>query len=274
MKIKKALLLLFISTFALAFAAFFATADISGGKAYAESGKDGNFSMTVGASVRTAEPYGIRFKANVSADLAEDESVTFGMTIIPFDWVERYSLDGDYIAELEQNELSFRKFVCTPVKNKDDDDYHIKASLTNLKENNIEREFIGIAYYEKDGVKTYAFDKNFARSIKTVATRALVSDAFENYTEPQKTFLRHSAKAVYCSGGGASITFERAIKGSDVIEFYYRKISNGAISFAVKDSANALSDQKYYGYYNIENDVSAYNGVVIEKAGSFYKVTI
>ena len=226
-------------------------------------------SMVKGAAVRVVEPYGIRFRANVPADLAEDESVTYGMTIIPFDWIKKYSLSGDYLTALDLAGLSYRVFDCNI--NEGDEGYYIQASLTNIKENNIEREFIGIAWFEKNGVKTYSYDESCVRSIKKVATKALILEEEDQYDDGERDFLLKSAKAFTYNGtADLDINTFNAERG-EVIRLYYRRRTAGDISFAVKNSDN---DNDYYGEFKNNNDSSLFSGIKIESEGLWNKLTV
>ena len=222
--------------------------------------------MVEGASVRLSEPYGIRFRANLSEAAATDEDATFGMAIIPYGWLEEYAelietANGDYIAALNAAGVTYRRFDCTPVH--EGDDYYIQASLTNVKAANLEKEFIGIAWMEKEGEKTYAFNENCARSIKTVAKSALFAENDggyeETYTEEQRDFLFGFDNRYSLTDTSKSLAISgfSAIKGEQVIEFYYRKNSDGRIRFCVM---SGWSD--FFGYYSIYNPNLSYNAGV------------
>ena len=221
-------------------------------------------SMVEGASVRLSEPYGIRFKAKVSETLVQDDEASFGMAIIPFDWVAKYSLSGDFIEKLDSESVSYRKFSCTPFE--DGEDYYIQASLTNIKEANLDREFIGIAWVEKDGVKSYAYNEECARSIRTVAARAFAKAANDgiDYTDAQDEFLSGMVNTVSRTDSYVTVELaekcngKTATKGEEVIEFYYKRNSEGNIKFAVlgnKEGEDSdWSWQNFYGYYTITDD--------------------
>ena len=82
MKLKRSLLPIFILSFLLAVGAFLSIAFLPVERVGAEV--DGEaIAMAKGASVRKAEPYGIRFRASVCDELVADDEVSFGMTIIP-----------------------------------------------------------------------------------------------------------------------------------------------------------------------------------------------
>ena len=241
-----------------------------------EFGKYPSLEMVEGASVRLTDPYGIRFRANVPAELAAAEGVSYGMTIIPYDWVVNYSeyvdaANGDYIAALDGAGVTYRKFVCE--LNENNGDYYIQASLTNIKEKNLEREFIGIAWYEKDGVKHYAFNENCARSIREVAKKAVLAGG--DYSETQEKFLLDTAVHYeYTEGALQTQTSDKAYVGQDVIEFYYkRKTDGGRIRFAVIKSDDWSG---FYGYFVIDaNNTPSHSGVsVTAENNGWYKVVL
>lgn len=246
-------------------------------------------SMVEGASVRLSEPYGIRFKANVSEAVVGDPDYSFGMTIIPYDWVINYSeyvdaADGDYVAALDGAGVNYRKFDCEPVSN--GDGYYIQASLTNIKEKNLDREFIGIAWVEKGGVKTYAYNEKCARSIRTVSARAYIKAENDgvDYTDAQDEFLLGMMNTVSRTDSNVTVELKTtcngktATKGEEVIEFYYKRNSAGVIKFAVlgtkEGEGSDWSWQNFYGYYtitddNLTNDI----GVQIMPAGDNWNYT-
>ena len=238
--------------------------------------------MVEGASVRLSEPYGIRFRANLGDGIATDEDATFGMAIIPYEWITTYSAqitaaNNDYIAVLDAADVNYRKFDCTPVK--DGDDYYIQASLTNIKETNLTKEFIGIAWFEKAGVKTYAYNENCARSIKTAAAMAIVAEndalnandehTYENtYTSKGRAYLFDQATNYSLGTEGFSLALsDKVVKGDSVIEFYYKKKTSGSIRFAVIGD----SWQDYYGYYEISDNLSFDKGVQVMPMGETWQ---
>ncbi|MBO4573357.1 MAG: hypothetical protein J5762_06325 [Clostridia bacterium] len=215
--------------------------------------------MVEGASVRSTAPYGIRFRADLGAGIATDADATFGMTIIPYDYLTTYSAlieaaNGDYIAALDNAGTAYRKFNCTPVK--DGDDYYVQASLTDIKAENLEREFIGIAWYEKAGEKTYAFNPDCARSIKDVSLKALIAeDGDAPYGEEQRNFLL-STMAHYDGSFDCNVPIE-----GNTIEFYVKRTTAGSVRFALIED----DWQAYLGYFEIsETNVSNDRGVLVE----------
>ena len=261
------ILILFVCSISFFIASLFAFD--SNVTVYATDPKGYSIQMTEGASVRVNAPYGIRFKAMIGEELAQDEDASFGMTIIPYDWVSEYSLSEDYISELDATGLTYLKFACLPIK--DGDDYYIQASITSILENNLEREFIGIAWYEIAGVKTYAYSEKCARSVKYVATKALINETSEQYSPAERDFLLRSANAYSFDGTSDLVISDFSATRGEEISIYYKKSTEGNLRFSVK---NSLDEDDFYGLYDLISDVSSYNGVKIEQEGSWNKLTV
>ena len=149
-----------------------------GGRVYASD----TFTMVDGAFVRNSKtPYGIMFMANVPASVATDSNKSFHMLIIPQDYIDTYSLtpESDYYAVLEAavGKSGLADMACIPFeKPADSGNWFIRGSLVNVKYTNLNRNFVGIAYYEEGGVRTYAtWGENYHRSICNVASRYMTT---------------------------------------------------------------------------------------------------
>ena len=149
------------------------------------------FSMYAGASVRLTDPYGIRFRALIPFD-KYDEDATYGMIILPYDYITDNEIDlsGDVLAQLNAKSVKYRNFTCTPIE-MDTTDYYIQGSLTNILSKNLNREFIGIGYYVKDEVYTYVQNATSCRrTIVGVSESAIKTyDLFNGYTAKKQEFL-------------------------------------------------------------------------------------
>ena len=153
--------------------------------------KEQGFAMVAGASVRTSSPNGIKFKATIPADYF-DEDATYGMIILPNDYLIENSISDDYIEELTEKSIKFRQFTCTPIES--GDDYYIQASLTNIFDANTTRNFIGIAYQYKNGEYIYAESNDNVRSINYVAERAIKDkDYYSSASTAIKEYLSRKA---------------------------------------------------------------------------------
>lgn len=141
--------------------------------------------MIDGASVRvnSLESSGIRFIAKV-ANYDKNASTKYGMLIVPYNMVKNYAEGVDYIAELEKaypaaaDKLAWE--YCTPYQAgkdiewlNDTDGYYIVASIVKLLDNNYDTAFVGLAFSETDGVKSFvALEEENKRDIATIAARA------------------------------------------------------------------------------------------------------
>ena len=181
----------------------------SGGLAFAASADttiqiEGNaFEMQYGASVRTAEPAGIRFTALVGKDVynevSSDPNKDFGMFIVPDSYMEDYeayidsnpNYAGKYY-EYFSEQKKMIDFTYTPDQlTEKDGGYLMRGALSNVLFENLTREFVGVAYIKtttgNDIIYEYAeFDRvDNARSISYVASAAINagegSEALDSY---------------------------------------------------------------------------------------------
>ena len=181
----------------------------SGGLAFAASADttiqiEGNaFEMQYGASVRTAEPAGIRFTALVGKDVynevSSDSNKDFGMFIVPDSYMEDYeayidsnpNYAGKYY-EYFSEQKKMIDFTYTPDQlTEKDGGYLMRGALSNVLFENLTREFVGVAYIKtttgNDIFYEYAeFDRvDNARSISYVASAAINagegSEALDSY---------------------------------------------------------------------------------------------
>ena len=142
---------------------------------------ESSFTMVSGASIRVIEPYGIMFKASVPESDAQDENKNYHMMIIPASYIKTYSLDinsgtCDYYDVLVKalGEEGVADMQCKPYQ--EDGAWYVRGSLVGILYGNLNREFVGIAYYEENGVRTYAdFGTEYTRSIANVASRFISS---------------------------------------------------------------------------------------------------
>ena len=155
-----------------------------------------SFSMQNGASVRTNTPNGIKFMAKIPVSLY-DSDADYGMVILPYDLIEDidgFDFDGDIIEQLDEAEVRYRIFSCTPVQ-RAGVGYIIQASIINIKESNLERGFFGIGFKYKNGEYSYAelsddIEDDNVRSIAFVAGKFLSEhDVFINYSETCQDYV-------------------------------------------------------------------------------------
>lgn len=140
------------------------------------------FEMTPGGSIRIAEPYGLRFQVKMSADVkAKAEKV--GMLIFPADYLVDNGTDGDVYYE------SVEKLAATTVSShridlnltsklyEKDGYWYGNGAIVNIKDKNMSREFVGIAYYTVDGITTWADTTQLANTTRSAAKVALQTHA-------------------------------------------------------------------------------------------------
>ena len=157
-----------------------------------------------GASVRTSEPYGIRWAAGIrTADwnkLVEvygENNVTAGVIVAPLDYVEQ--ADEFTISAFNAASLKYADIVSDTFNaevNAMAEGYSgFYASLVNIQAGNLNRKFAARAYVavKKDGVVTYYYGEysaeNQARSIYEVSKSAVASST-------EKETVKEFAKGV------------------------------------------------------------------------------
>lgn len=170
-----------------------------------------------GASARKDETNpGLLFKAVLDE---YSESKTYGMLILPAEWLETYSFNNDYIQVLDKAAVAYAKKDCTPYQLADGK-WRIALSLIEIKPENYTREFIAIAY-EKNG-DTYAYSdysvENNSRSIAFVAQMALENEP-DTLTEKQRVALENFSSLKDKNGNAVPVT------GKDYID-YDRVLNN------------------------------------------------
>lgn len=173
-----------------------------------------NFNQ-VGASVRMGEHKGIRFVATVDK---VNENSKYYVMIIPESWVNTYKLNEsgnkDYYDVLykagkrsekdvkEGETVSMLVMQSEPTLQKGGaykDLYLIRGSIVNIKYDNSNTKFFGVAFEEKaDGTRVYADgQKEYSyRSITNVASAAL-NDADADYDEENIASLNKMVKDAY-----------------------------------------------------------------------------
>ena len=179
--------------------------------AYAETV---NFNQ-VGASVRMGDKMGLRFVATIDK---VDETSKYYVMIIPETWVTEYHLNDvgneDYYKVLydagkrseidtqNQEEITMLVMQCEPTLQASGEYkglYLIRGSIVDVKYENSNTKFFGVAFEEKaDGTRVYADgQKEYSyRSITNVASAAL-NDADADYDEENIASLNKMVKDAY-----------------------------------------------------------------------------
>ena len=142
--------------------------------------------MTYGAQIRLVEgSTGLRFATEypkVAVDyftsMADDGLLTFGTLIVPTDYLDdlpRFTLDALIAADLNYLNLTAENGLI----HNDDGSITTRAAITNIKPQNLNRDFTAIGYvcYKKDGTLVYFYanhrELDHSRSISRVAQLAL-----------------------------------------------------------------------------------------------------
>lgn len=156
-----------------------------------EQAVESTVTMLGGASIRLDENSGIKFTAKISGYNADDVSTSYGMIIMPYDFVGKYITDDTaYHANLNAKGVKYLDRICTPFEY--NGEYFINYTMVDIKYSNYTREFIGVAYKKVGGEYTYA-TTNKANNVRSVAQVALLAkedtDKFNDYTDEQKAII-------------------------------------------------------------------------------------
>ena len=191
---KKIIAILCFFTMMFSAFAFF----ITGGSAEAET--EYYFVMEKGASVRLDEHTGLRFVAKVDENTAKN--AVFGGVIIPYEYIGKYSLDleGDIIKQLTQQsvEVCYKENLdVSLVPNQKDGYYRVAYSITDIKNKNLNRQFIGLIYMIDDDIRRYAeFDNesDITRTFSQVVNAAYAEESLYGGT----LLAEEKARKFYC----------------------------------------------------------------------------
>ena len=154
------------------------------------------FEMTLGGSIRIAEPYGLRFQVKMSADV-KDKAEKIGMLIFPADYLVSDGTEDDVYYEsvetLAATTVSSHRIDLdlTDKLYEKDGYWHGNGAIVNIKEKNMAREFVGIAYYEVDGTTTWADTSKIADTTRSASQVALLThaDKTNSYSEETEELL-------------------------------------------------------------------------------------
>ena len=169
------------------------------------------FQVDSGAAVRLkAEDtdFGIRFSATVGEVVA---GAKYNMLILPVELVDYYKADTTVG---KADIVSYMKALATAnggsLSIVEDcaicEDGKIYGSIVDVKWNNLNRDFVGVAYYEKDGVVTVAAmaEQNNARSVVDVANEAINSGDYDTKDDEKLILIDKVRKGEQQAAGYAS----------------------------------------------------------------------
>ena len=192
------------------------------------------FEMKYGASVRAADPAGIRFTAlvgkDVYAEVTEDENKSFGMFIVPDSYMDDYetyietypAYEGKYYEYFSEQKKMIDFTYETNQLISQYGGYLMKGAITDVLFENLTRKFVGVAYVKTttENSVSYEYAKfnraNNARSIAYVSSAAINANegtlALENYLKKSAYNLLgvtyNAEKQNYTYGGNEYATLE------------------------------------------------------------------
>ena len=197
------------------------------------------FLMAKGASMRLADPAGLRFTAFFDAAGLEEQTadgweLQFGVLIAPADYVAKKGAlrldnanyaEGEYLnlfaadKEWASADLAEGEYESVPAG----EYIRIQGAIVEIKEQNYTRDFVGAAYMTaKKGdlvITAYAAENDNARSVYEVAAKALADETAE-YGEESLAYMQSVVEAVNgrfaFAVSGETVSF--AVKGENTLE--------------------------------------------------------
>ena len=239
----------------------------------------GNFCVDSGAAVRLKEEYsdfGIRFSATVGEVV---EGAKYNLLILPAKLVEIYNNDTSdnkadivtYMQKLAADNGGSLSIVEDCMVRQDGKIY---GSIVNIKWNNLNRDFMAVAYYEKDGQITVAemATENATRSIGSICKEALNSNEYtgtnkqilvdklalankqENgITEDKKDCVYYTENFDYATVGDQWISEDVTVDIANytVLDNVADFQGNGALSIVDYNGSKALKYEKKVAAWNL-----------------------
>lgn len=250
-----------------------------------EQAVESTVTMLGGASIRLDENSGIKFTAKISGYNADDVSTSYGMIIMPYDFVGKYITDDTaYHANLNVKGVKYLDRICTPFEY--NGEYFINYTMVDIKYSNYTREFIGVAYKKVGGEYTYA-TTNKANNVRSVAQVALLAkedtDKFNDYTDEQKAVIEKFI--TYSSVVGETVISDDFASGSLSGWDSYSAVADrhltvnskaGTIAVKTKQSFSGITEVNYdlkindtNGWNGITFTTSAYGALVLCNSNGF-----
>ncbi len=223
-----------------------------------EQAVESTVTMLGGASIRLDENSGIKFTAKISGYNADDVSTSYGMIIMPYDFVGKYITDDTaYHANLNAKGVKYLDRICTPFEY--NGEYFINYTMVDIKYSNYTREFIGVAYKKVGGEYTYA-TTNKANNVRSVAQVALLAkedtDKFNDYTDEQKAIIEKFI--TYSSVVGETVISDDFASGSlSGWDSYSTDTVNKYLSVVGAVGNVSIKTAKYTGISEVQFDIRA-----------------
>lgn len=223
-----------------------------------EQAVESTVTMLGGASIRLDENSGIKFTAKISGYKADDVSTSYGMIIMPYDFVGKYITDDTaYHANLNAKGVKYLDRICTPFEY--NGEYFINYTMVDIKYSNYTREFIGVAYKKVGGEYTYA-TTNKANNVRSVAQVALLAkedtDKFNDYTDEQKAVIEKFI--TYSSVVGETVISDDFASGSlSGWDSYSTDTVNKYLSVVGAAGNVSIKTAEYTGISEVQFDIRA-----------------
>ena len=229
---------------------------------------DNTFEMTQGGSIRIKEPYGLRFQVKMNAAVAE-KADKVGMLIFPADYLVDNGIYGDvYYGSVQEIALNHRIDLDLTEKLYEKEGYwYGNGAIVNIKEKNMSREFVGIAYYEMDGETVWADTSKLADTTRSAAQIALLTHADKTHsysTEATTVLLNYvdRLKAADVEEGAPTRFQVRGYAADNGLRFYVEQYVN-----TVVDTGDELTEQTHLEVEILQENISGGNSSTDYKFG-------
>ncbi|MGN0822902.1 MAG: hypothetical protein ACI4NG_03930 [Candidatus Gallimonas sp.] len=222
----------------------------------------GNEFFMQGASIRLDNAQGIRFRAVASKAFAEevinDENKSFGAFIFPLDWMRYFDLpcdtfdeEYDYLAEIKNSYAEVGKVSeieniqpAAVIENGEVAYYEIRATISNVRYQNLPRTFFGMAYVKTtseggDSYRYAKFDDANKRSAAYVSSAALTEDA-SDFTDSDKAALYDYMQLSLYALNGVSESEARANVSAGTYYDYQISLNKTEIQLSVDETFDIM----------------------------------
>jgi len=232
-----------------------------------------SFNMIEGAQLRISgenieETNGIRFVAEMDAgtySTVTSANGTFGMIIIPESYRNTYatqiaSAENDYVKAFEGVTLLNIEGI-TPYE--DNGSYRINGVMSNVRYDNMNVSFVGIAYYKIGDAYTYVDNHATvpSRSVYQVAMSALY-DLEKTYTDAEYAYLDGYKYLAECKASNMAQPDAVAVKAyTDNLKALRSSFDGTTVNFNSDAELSLVSDGNYYPQYATDRKIVSEEGV-------------
>lgn len=232
-----------------------------------------SFNMIEGAQLRISgenieETNGIRFVAEMDAgtySTVTSANGTFGMIIIPesyrTDYAEEIALaENDYVKAFEGVTLLNIEGI-NPYE--DNGSYRINGVMSNVRYDNMNVSFVGIAYYKIGDAYTYVDNHATvpSRSVYQVAMSALY-DLEKTYTDAEYAYLDGYKYLAECKASNMAQPDAVAVKAyTDNLKALRSSFDGTTVNFNSDADLSLVSDGNYYPQYATDRKIVSEEGV-------------